>query len=134
MGFDNYDEMTETLDGYSTLHDTVCIAYQNITVIGRNVNSDCDHEQNNSTNATNENVSDIRHRKLKKKRTLEIGERDIKPFTCGKLKIKNYKFHLTETVEPDNLLQCKRRDIAWMVSCASIDTIPMWHGIVTFFS
>ena len=73
-------------------------------------------------------MSDIRHRKLKKIRTLEIGERDIKPFTCGKPKIKTFKFNLTETVEPDNLLQCKRRDIAWMVSCASIDTTPMWHG------
>ena len=35
--------MTETLDGYNTLHDTVGIVYQNIAVIGRNVNSDCDN-------------------------------------------------------------------------------------------
>ncbi len=30
LAFDNYDELTETLDGKDTLHDTVGIAYQNI--------------------------------------------------------------------------------------------------------
>ena len=45
-----------------------------------------------------------------------------------KTETEKFKFNFTETVELDNLLQCKSRDIAWMVSCASIDTTTMWHG------
>ncbi len=57
-----------------------------------------------------------------------IKEKEIQPYTSKKPKIVEFQYLILASPEPENLLQARRRDIAWMISCATVNITPMWHG------
>ena len=93
LAFDNYDEMTETLDGHNTLHDTVGIAYQNIkNEVTTTENAEYDTIESSSLDPSTSIVEKTSNER-NKKRSLSIEDRKIQPYLNKKTK-SSKKIHI----------------------------------------
>ena len=108
---------TETHSGKETLHDTVGICYQNIS---QEINEE---SQDNSC----ENIQ-VPAWRSRRKMSFESNSKDTEPYR-KKPKIKSFEYDIkTNTINPQNLIVYQRRDLAWTMSCALLDNVPMWAG------
>ena len=112
--------MNETLPGSGTLHDTVGICYQNIST-------------ESARNVSCEMTNDDRRRGKQKSRTFDSS--DIPNFESYIISpyISEFGYSLKTTDPPDNLQNCKRRDILWAVMSNQFAHIPMWTGWNSIF-
>ncbi len=130
--WDNYDELTETLSGAGTLHDTFGICYQNVdsgqatqslnmhTAIANKV----DDESVPSETVTEPNQNNVKRRK---KRTLPAADKDLEPYR-KKPKIGSFNYKNIQGNKPNNLTVICNRDVLWMMSTAMLENVPMWVG------
>ena len=118
LAFDNYDELTNTLSGSDTLHDTMGILYQN----------ECDHENSTRTSSSAYSTTKI---SLSRKRKLVLEEEPLEPYR-KKPKMCRFDYARTDiinaTVPHVNQLG-ESLDFIWMASHSlNLDDIPMWIG------
>ena len=109
IAWDNYDEITETLSGSNSLHDTAGICYQNVVPLV------LDFYQ------VPENV-DIQTDQLPQrqgKRSFAYKLSDIEPYK------KNYD--IKDIPIPSDVLMSEYKDLTWM-ACVSMAITPMWSG------
>ena len=128
LAFDNFDEMTQTLSGSNTLHDTMGIVYQNLP---------CD---STSIRQINETPMPVRKpipgakKAVQKKRSLTVADTPLAPyFGVPKMTVFSYKntsvFNL-----PDVAIRARRLDLIWMMCHAfETDVHPMWVGFNAIF-
>ena len=114
LAWDNYDDITETLSGANTLHDTVGICYQNVPTVA---------------------VTDMvplqitwreKHDKPGSKRSLIVKEKQIQPYR-KKPKITTFEYLEKEIPRPSSVLSVHLKDFIWMI-CTSQGRTPMWAG------
>lgn len=132
LAFDNFDEMTHTLSGANTLHDTMGILYQNVSGSeaqkvsppGRDVMS---HKTKENDTVQMPSIQAIN--KPSKRRTLNVPESPLTPFRgIPKVTVFDYKhrnvFNLTDVGE-----KARKLDTIWLMNHAlQGDNIPMWVG------
>ena len=139
LAFDNFDEMTQTLSGNNTLHDTMGILYQNIPD-GKDerssANSSIPDIQKSGKNENSSIITAGTKRMNKMKRSLTVPDTPLNPvFGVPKMIIFQYKntgvFNL-----PDVALRARHLDLVWMMCHAlqTTDVLPMWVGFnATFY-
>lgn len=117
VAFDNFDELTHTLSGSNTLHDTMGILYQNIP-------------RPTEEKVLVEDTVTKEPKKIKgKKRSLDVQERSLQPYRRKpKMQVFDYTntdvFHL-----PDISQQARNLDTVWMMShTLGVEKLPMWVG------
>ena len=99
--FDNYDELTETLSGKDTLHDTVGICYQNKTqsVPLCQIYTNNNEKKQKKRQLQEETSSNPCKRR---RRQYDPPSRKIEPYK-KKPSIKSFSYEVYENVSPDNL-------------------------------
>ena len=131
LAFDNFDELTQTLSGSNTLHDTMGILYQNLP-------DDDDQSVINHTNATRAAVNTAStpgmKKTTKKKRSLNSSDVPLEPYIgVPKMTIFNYKDTSVFSL-PDVSIRAKHLDFMWMISHAlEVGIFPMWVGFNSIF-
>ena len=115
LAWDNYDELTETLSGKDTLHDTVGICYQNI------VDNEAPVTYNQSRDpSTEENPS-------KKRRKFEPIEQAIPSYTT-KPHMRSFEYEAYDPEPTSKLTKAQELDFLWLVCCMYHKHTPMWRG------
>lgn len=117
--WDNYDELTETLSGGNTLHDTVGICYQNQPAGG----------------ATQEQVPPVVEKSQpatvdkpnKRRRHLDAPERTILPYK-RRPSMSTFSFDVYTAEQPANLDRVVMINRIWMICCFLYQSTPMWRG------
>ena len=127
MAFDNFDELTQTLSGSNTLHDTMGILYQNIA-------EDKDVPQFTASSATSttkeiSSTSSTKEKVPKKKRSLTVSDDPLGPY-FGVPKMTTFHYSDTNVFSlPDVTTSARQLDLVWMISHAlQTDLLPMWVG------
>ena len=125
LAFDNYDKKVETLNGKDTLHDTVGIAYQDITNCTESSNAQ--QVSNNTEPETNRTYRTIG---LKRRRSYEIFEKELEPYykkpkMTSTISITTFD----QTTEPEDFSRVKFQDMLWLLSVYLNQKQPvMWTG------
>jgi len=120
--FDNFDEMTQTLSGNNTLHDTMGILYKNLlddhTII-----------QHINGTPTPDRKAPEEKKAVKKNRPLTVADTVLKTyFVVPKMTVFNYKNTSIFTL-PDDAIRARNLDLLWMMSHTfETDVLPMWVG------
>lgn len=120
--FDNYDELTNTLSGANTLHDTMGILYQ-IKSDGPSVAVQNKTQDNNPATASRSTSS-----KSRQKRRLELPQKILQPYR-NKPKMDTFAYTVREIPKTASLTRGKQLDKLWMMGHAfSVERLPMWAG------
>ena len=122
LAFDNFDEMTQTLSGANSLHDTMGILYQNVPAT--------DEERNASAVVAVATSSSRRQVKTgKRRRTLQSTDTELQPYR-NTPKMTNFSYQNTAVYSlPDVSNKAHNCDLVWMMSHAiGNDVLPMWVG------
>lgn len=132
LAWDNYDELTETLSGAGTLHDTFGICYQNIPINDETPSSTPASNSDNigSSETTPENMTNQQlstSRSVRKKRSISVEPVDLVPY-MKKPRISNFDFQIVSADEPNHLIQVMHRDQLWMISTKLCPDTPLWGG------
>lgn len=120
LAFDNFDEMTNTLSGTDTLHDTMGIMYQNIPKAS---------EEARPVEANTELPSIVLSSRKDRKRSLETEDVLLVPYR-KKTKMTVFSYRNTDVFNLPNVnAEAKNLDLVWMMSHAlDVGKIPMWVG------
>ena len=119
LAWDNYDEMTETLSGKGTLHDTVGICYQNIS---KDVHPDTQQAPGPELTTP---VTDSQQKWSL--RTFKMDQQQLEPYR-KKPKRNSFVYEIKDKPDPPHLLTITCRDLFWMMNMAIIPKTPMWIG------
>ena len=117
VAFDNFDELTETLSGSDTLHDTMGILYQS-------------HDEANTKEPVA--VPDVWARaKGPRKRSLEAQDQQLPPYR-GRPKITSFYYNNTEVFnQPDVCKHGGHMDLTWLMAHAlDVENVSMWVGFM----
>lgn len=114
LAWDNYDEITETLSGSDTLHETVGICYQN----------ECPDE---SGITEDKQEQDEPHNKRSRRRMFKPLEKQIDPYR-QKPRLSTFNYEVYEVANPSNLPQVIKCDTLWMMAFSLLNEMPMWRG------
>lgn len=117
LAWDNYDELTETLSGKDTLHDTVGICYQNRV--------DVDH-------ATAEEFSqavstDTGEKPAKRRRQFQAQEQTITPYK-RRPSMSRFRYEIYTETTPTNFETAQKVNLIWVICCHMMNRTPMWRG------
>jgi len=122
LAFDSFDEMTQTLSGANSLHDTMCILYQNVPAP--------DEEREASAVVAVSTSSSARQLQTgKRKRTFESADTAFQPYRKIP-KMTKFSYQNTAVYSlPDVSNKARNFDLVWMMSHAiGSDVLPMWVG------
>lgn len=120
--FDNYDELTNTLSGANTLHDTMGILYQ-IKSGGPSV-----AVQNETRDKTLATTGKSTSSKGRQKRKLELPHKVLQPYR-KKPKMDTFAYTVTEIPKTASSTRGKQVDKLWMMGHAhKAERLPMWAG------
>ena len=120
IAWDNYDELTETLSGKNTLHDTVGICYQNRPAQGPMEDQVLPVREENLPPPTTAAAK-------KRRRHLDSSERSIDPYK-RKPSMSTFSYVIYTAEEPANLNQVEMMNRIWMICCFLFQNTPMWRG------
>ena len=118
VAFDNFDELTETLSGSDTHHDTMGILYQSLD------------EANTKEPVA---VPEVRARaKGPRKRSLEAQDQQLPPCR-GRPKMTSFDYNNTEVFnQPDVYKHGGHMDFAWLMAHAlDVENVSMWVGFMS---
>ena len=121
LAFDNFEEITQTLSGADSLHDTMGILYQNIPTVAFPQVAE----------APSKKSIDGALKKSTRKRTLEIQDLSVAPYH-GKSKMRIFDYKNTDVfnLPTGDVVKARHRDLIWMMSHAfGGDELPMWVGL-----
>lgn len=134
LAFDNFDELTQTLSGSDTLHDTMGILYQNIPV--ENLVSSGPNQSIVAARDDGIGKSPAGVKKTKKKRSLTVSDGSIEPY-FGVPKMTRFHYANSDVFafpEDKSTRRAKDLDYVWMMSHAlDADAVPMWVGFNSLF-
>ena len=120
--FDNYDELTNTLSGANTLHDTMGILYQ-IKSGGPSV-----AVQNETQHKTLATTGKSTSSKGRQKRKLELPHKVLQPYR-KKPKMDTFAYTVTEIPKTASSTRGRQVDKLWMMGHAhNAERLPMWAG------
>lgn len=132
LAFDNYDELTHTLSGTETLHDTMGILYQNTQPSPQQETSELDvhastRVPDDEQRTPTPTLPTLNNRK--KRRRLDVPETTIAPYRkkprMDKILFENVDFR----AGPDLSVTSQKLDFLWMIShVVEKKNIPMWAG------
>ena len=120
LAFDNFDEITQTLSGADSLHDTMGILYQNIPTVAFPQVAE----------APSKKSIDGALKKSTRKRTLETQDLPVAPYH-GKPKMRIFDYKNTDVfnLPTGDVVKARHRDLIWMMSHTfGRDELPMWVG------
>ena len=131
--WDNYDELTRTLSGSDTLHDTMGILYQNQPLLEAIENPDPPNMTVRPSTVTAPNVtpssSSSASSKRKMKRKLVLPPAEFPPPISKKTKMDKFDYVHTDVDLPDLTQRARRSDKVWMMGhCLGANDMPMWSG------
>ena len=132
LAFDNFDEMTQTLSGSNTLHDTMGILYQNIPEVNEDSTSSIPMS---STDEERCIIVTLGAKKIsKKKRSLTVSNSHLVLY-FGEPKMTVFHYKNTHVFSLSDVSRRARQlDLVWMMSHAlDIDVLPMWVGFSSMF-
>ena len=127
LAFDNFDELTQTLSGTDSLHDTMGILYQNIP------DAESSHPDVGSAMTDRGKASTSEApapKKSSRKRTLDTSnEMPLAPYRKVP-KMTSFTYRNTAIYSlPDVSARARHLDLIWMISHAiGDDMLPMWVG------
>ena len=135
LAFENFDEMTQTLSGSNTLHDTMGLLYQNIPEVSDDTSSSSSSIPINSIDEDRCIITEGAKKVNKKKRSLTISNVPADPyFRVPKITVFCYKNTHVFSL-PDVSLKARQLDLVWMISHAlEIEVLPMWVGFNSRFT
>ena len=117
LAWDNHDELTDTLSGRDTFHDTVGVCYQNKILNPVSLEEHVCHEKELSS-----------EKPTKRRRKYEAPEQIIVPYNCrpflSKFNYDNYTVDLPTSI----LKKAKQFNLIWIISCHETKVMPTWHG------
>ena len=120
LAFDNYDELTETLSGRDTLHDTVGICFQNRP-------TEVTTEDTTMGSMSNAEEVHVPVRSLKRRRQYEPQDHTLLPYK-KKPSLRKFKYKMYSIEDPPNLEIVIKKDQIWMLACYLFKDTPMWRG------
>jgi len=122
LAFNNFDELTNTLSGADSLHDTMGILYQNIPESTLDFPQVGGPPPRKSSGGTSQ--------KSIRKRTLDLQELPLAPYH-GTPKVKIFDYRNTDVFNfpAEDAAKARHRDLVWMMSHAvGASILPMWIG------
>lgn len=128
LAFDNFDEMTQTLSGSNTLHDTMGILYQNLPGDRTSI------QQINETPTPVRKAIPGAKKAVQKKRSLTVADTPLAPyFGVPKMTVFSYKNTSVFSL-PDAAIRARHLNLVWMMCHAlETDVLPMWVGFNAIF-
>lgn len=126
LAFDNFDRFVETSSGKDTLHDTVCILYQNMPIL--TTTDETIHEQESNVANSNDNLN--KSKSIKRRRAFTGEESELQPYYKKPKLIKTISVPLEALNDiPQNYSFVKNLDNLWMFFFEFFDNdTPMWTG------
>ena len=128
LAFDNFDRFVETSSGKDTLHDTVCIAYQRLSM--KESTEESTQEINQTPTSSNQTS--------KRRRAFLSDGLDIEPYHKKPKITSRAMVPLNDErrkTTPLSYSSAKLKDNLWMVeSCFFPNETPMWVGWNSFYS
>ncbi len=105
LAWDNYDELTETLSGKDTLHDTAGICYQDISAIPPTTDPEpCVMKENVETSKT----------AAKRRRQFEPPERNIVPYK-KRPSLSKFSYEVYSQIPPPSSDKAKQMNLIWLI-------------------
>ena len=135
LAFDNYDELTNTLSGADTLHDTMGIMYQSkppVAAVGNQVQNQMVAGPNQVQNqvVAGPVLPTITKKSRKRRRKLDVPDTALPPYR-KKPRMDGFSYEMKEyrVGSIDASILSRKLDFLWMIAHAlEVDKIPMWTG------
>ena len=127
LAFDNYDELTNTLSGADTLHDTMGIMYQSKTPGAEGPDS---NQVRNQVLVEPPLPPIARKPTRKRRRKLDVPDTALPPYR-KKPRMDDFSYAMKEyrLGSIDASVLSRKLDFLWMIAHAlEVDQIPMWTG------